>query len=143
MNWTILRPSLVYSVHGSYGGTSLLRAMAALPGVLCVPREGQQTLDPICAEDLGELVAALLQPDVSPGQILAAIGPQTLTLEQYLLLWRQWLGLPPPRRVLRVPRLCVVLVTQWGNGSARGRSAGRWTRCWRAAMSVVPAIWKP
>jgi hypothetical protein len=35
--WTILRPSLVYG-DGSYGGTSLLRGMAALPW--CVPLPG-------------------------------------------------------------------------------------------------------
>jgi len=29
LDWVVLRPSIVYSPDGSYGGTSLLRAMAA------------------------------------------------------------------------------------------------------------------
>src|SRR5690606_36065616 len=52
----VLRPSVVFSTAGSYGGTSLLRAMAALPGLLCVPSGGRFELQPLSVEDLAELV---------------------------------------------------------------------------------------
>ena len=44
----ILRPSLVYS-SGSYGGTSLFRGLAGLPGVVPIPGKGEQRFSPfIC-----------------------------------------------------------------------------------------------
>lgn len=44
LDWAILRPSVVYSPAGSYGGSSLLRALAALPFMLFVP--GQRPAAP-------------------------------------------------------------------------------------------------
>src|SRR5687768_15590531 len=48
----VLRPSVVYSTAGSYGGTSLLRALAAVPGVLPLPGDGRSRIQPLAAEDL-------------------------------------------------------------------------------------------
>jgi uncharacterized protein YbjT (DUF2867 family) len=92
LDWTIVRPSLVYSISGSYGGTSLLRAMAALPGVLIVPGSGEQVIQPIRAEDLAAVVVALIGKETGIREVVSAVGPERVTLLTYLLETRRWLG---------------------------------------------------
>ena len=119
LDWTILRPSVVYSTRGSYGGTSLLRAMSALPVALLLPGSGQQEIEPISAEDLARLVVHLLETGAAKRRILEVVGPETVTLENYLQTWRRWLRFPEPI-VLRIPDW-VVAIAAWagerfGNG---------------------------
>jgi len=96
----VLRPALVYSPAGSYGGTSLLRALAALPFGVPVPGDGRWPQQPVSAEDLGELVARAVANDARGTFDVA--GPERLPLREYLLAWRRWLRLPG-RRVWLVP----------------------------------------
>jgi uncharacterized protein YbjT (DUF2867 family) len=104
LDWTIVRPSLVYSIRGSYGGTSLLRAMAALPGVLIVPGSGDQLMQPIRAEDLARVVVALIDKKAGIHEVISAVGPERVSLLTYLLETRRWLGLPAPL-VVRIPEV--------------------------------------
>lgn len=119
-DWVVLRPSVVYTPHGSYGGTSLLRAMAALPLALAVPGDGTQQIQPLSAEDLAEIVVATLQSDTASRKLLEVVGPEVLSLREYLLAFRRWLQLPDPL-VLRVPLALVGAVSwvgEWmGSGS--------------------------
>lgn len=96
----VLRPALVYSASGSYGGSSLLRALAALPSGVAVPGDGGWPQQPVAAEDLGELVARAL--DSEARGTFEVAGPQRMPLRDYLLAWRRWLRLPGAR-VRRVP----------------------------------------
>lgn len=119
LDWVILRPSLVYSARGSYGGTSLLRALAALPGILPLPGRGQQPLQPIAAEDVGLAVVAAIASPICRHEVVELVGPQVLSLRDYLLAWRRWLGFAPPR-IVAVPsawvRIGAVLGERVGNG---------------------------
>lgn len=98
LEWTVLRPSLVYSAEGSYGGSSLLRALASLPWVLPLPGTGNQPIQPISAEDLGRAVAALLR-STTQRDLLDAVGIERKSLGSFQQAWRGWLRLPPARRV--------------------------------------------
>jgi uncharacterized protein YbjT (DUF2867 family) len=104
LDWTIIRPSLVYSMRGSYGGTSLLRAMAALPGLLLVPGSGEQLMQPIRAEDLARVVVALIDKKAGIREVISAVGPEPVSLLRYLLETRRWLELPMPM-VVRIPEM--------------------------------------
>lgn len=97
----VLRPSVVYSTRGSYGGTTLLRALAALPWI-ALPGAGEQRLQPLDAEDLAAAVLAALERPQAAGQCLELGGPEMLTLRDYLAQWRRWLGLGRAR-FLAVP----------------------------------------
>lgn len=101
----VLRPSVVYATTGSYGGTSLLRALAALPLAHWLPGDGGWPLQPIAAEDLGEVVARAL--DAAPG-LYEVGGPAPLTLRDYQAQWRKWLRIPGQATV-RVPETLVSL----------------------------------
>ncbi|WLQ13141.1 NAD(P)H-binding protein [Hahella aquimaris] len=96
----VLRPSVVLSERGSYGGTSLLRALAALPGVLFVPGDGDQKIQPILLEDLACLVAQAAtgasdaQSLEQTSGVAYTVGPEVVTLKEYLTLMRRWLKFP-------------------------------------------------
>lgn len=115
---TVLRPSVVYDTRGSHGGTSLLRAMAALPFALFLPGNGGQRLQPVAADDLARIVVAALERPV-PGGVFEIVGPQPLELAAYLRAWRSWLGSRAAREV-RVPDACVRLAARIGESFGRG-----------------------
>lgn len=98
LDWIILRPSLVIG-RGAYGGTGLIRALAAFP--LFIPAVGgDQRFRPILAEDLAAAVVAAV--DAPPGLTADLGGPQVVTQADLLRRYRAWLGLPPAP-VWRVP----------------------------------------
>ncbi|MCK7593698.1 SDR family oxidoreductase [Pseudomarimonas salicorniae] len=114
----VLRPSVVYSTRGSHGGTSLLRALAALPGGLLLPAGGGQQLQPMAAEDLAELVCEALAG--SQRGVFDCGGPEVLRFRDYLLAWRGWLLGRREAHCLSVPRWlvapAVTLSERWGSG---------------------------
>ncbi len=97
---TILRPGLVMA-DTSYGGTSLARALAALPFVTPVIGKGEQVFNPIHADDLAKAVIACL--NTPPGAGAHEIGgPERLTQRKLLTGLRNWLGLGKTR-ILPLP----------------------------------------
>ncbi len=91
----VLRPSIVYTPRGSYGGTSLLRALSALPLAVPLPGAGEWGMQPLAAEDLGALVVAAL--DGEQRGVFEVGCEQPMALSEYLLLWRAWLRVPGMR----------------------------------------------
>ena len=96
LDWVVLRPSLVYG-EGSYGGTSLLRALAALPWITPLVGQGDQPFQPIHLDDLAETVRRLLDGRGPARVTLSPVGPERLTLREILARLRAWLGLAPAR----------------------------------------------
>jgi uncharacterized protein YbjT (DUF2867 family) len=110
----ILRPSVVVSLRGSYGGTSMLRAIAALPHLLLLPGAGDQRIQPILLEDLAELtLRALTQP--IDHDVIEAVGPEIVTLGDYLRHLRAWLKLPPARWTIHAPFALVAAAARIGD----------------------------
>ena len=119
LDWLILRPSLVYSARGSYGGTSLLRGLCALPWMLPLPKKGDQRVQPVAAEDVGKAVAAALAAPATARQTLELVGPQILSLRDYLLHWRRWLGFAPAH-VVTTPGWLFMLAAACGERFGNG-----------------------
>ena len=97
---TILRPGLVLA-DTSYGGSSLLRAFAALPWRLPVVGTGNQPFNPIHAADLAAVVAECLEAPPGPGPWEVG-GPEALTQADLAMALRRWMGLPAAP-LLRLP----------------------------------------
>lgn len=98
IDWTILRPSLVYG-DGSYGGTSLMRGMSAMPMAVPLPGNGDFDFTPIHVRDLARTVRIACDGGVPSRQTLEPVGPQTLSLRDMLARYRAWLGFGPARFV--------------------------------------------
>lgn len=94
IDWTILRPSLVYG-EGSYGGTSALRGLAGLPWASPLPGDGSAAFRPIHIDDLVETVARVVESDRFVRQTLEPVGPEVVILRDLIAKYRAWLGLPP------------------------------------------------
>jgi hypothetical protein len=97
---TILRPGLVLG-ETSYGGSSLARALSALPLAMPVVGDGEQVFNPIHARDLAKVVVACLESPPPPGPQEIG-GPERITQAGLLALFRAWMGLAPVP-VLRLP----------------------------------------
>ena len=94
LDWLVVRPSLVYGA-GSYGGTSLLRALAALPFLVPVPGRGDQRFQPIHVADLARAVCRLVEPGAPARRLIEAVGPEELSVRDIVLALRAWLGIAP------------------------------------------------
>ena len=88
---TILRPGLVIG-EGSYGGTSLGRALAACPLRTPVIGEGRQSMNPLHADDLAAFVIEALRHP-RPEVPVEVGGPQIVSQTEYLMSLRRWMGL--------------------------------------------------
>ena len=110
---TILRPSLVLA-DTSYGGSSLLRALAPLPFVLPVVGSGTQCFNPVHAADLAEVVMGCLTIPPLPG-IWQVGGMEKVTQTLLIQACRDWLGL----RVAGVLRLPLKIARGLGGSRMR------------------------
>ena len=116
LDWVVLRPGFTYATHGSYGGSSLLRALAGLP-LLPLPAGGTQRVQPLAMADLcAATLAAVTRPE-PVRQVLELAGPEAMTLRDYVARWRAWLGFRPAR-TLALPRALV------GIGASLGERVG-------------------
>ena len=113
LDWIVLRPSLVYG-PGSHGGTSFLRGLAGLPGIVPLIGDGGQVFQPIHVDDLADAVSRCLSPSFPPRQTLDPVGPETMTLRSMVEMTRNWLDIPPAR-YLPVPLPLIRIVARLGD----------------------------
>jgi hypothetical protein len=94
LDWTIVQPSLVFGV----GGTSarLFTMMASLP-IVPLPGSGRQQVQPIHIDDLVRAIGAIVQRDDFARSRVALVGPEALTLRDFLARLRHVLGVQPAR----------------------------------------------
>ncbi len=102
LDWVILRPSLAYRPAGSFGGTSLFRALAALPWIVPLVGDGRQLFQPVHMDDLTEAVCRLVEESRAARQLVNVVGPEPMALRDILAGLRRWLGYGAPR-FLEVP----------------------------------------
>lgn len=101
LDWVILRPALVMS-HAVYGGTALLRGLAAFPGFVPLAC-AEAKVQVIGIDDISETLARALAPDAPTRVVWDLAHPQVHTLASIVVAIRAWLGIAP-RRVLKLPK---------------------------------------
>lgn len=116
--WTILRPSLVYG-ETAFGGTSMLRALAAFPYCIPLMGTGQQKITPIHVDDFAKSVVHCLSLEVCDHKIITPCGPETITIASFTAKYRGWLGLPAAP-VFSVPPSLVALAARIGDTFGTG-----------------------
>lgn len=101
LDWLILRPSLVVD-RAAFGGTGLIRALAAFP--LFTPVVGgDQVFRPVALSDVSGAVVNALKLGAPTRETLDMPGPEPVTMAETVRLYRGWLSLPPAPLV-RIPR---------------------------------------
>jgi uncharacterized protein YbjT (DUF2867 family) len=97
LEWTILRPGLVIA-PAAYGGTALLRALAAFPGF--VPAlMARQPIQTVAVTDVTEAVSRAVAGSLPPRLSVDLVEAEPRSLADVLAAFRAWLGLPPARLV--------------------------------------------
>lgn len=111
LDWTIVRPSVVFGSGGA--SSALFLKLASLPVVPLVGR-GQSQLQPIHIDDLVETMLRLLEPGCGHRAIVPAVGPVRMTLRQMLALYRRAIGMRPAP-MLSIPLPVVRLAARVGD----------------------------
>ncbi|MEH6663783.1 MAG: SDR family oxidoreductase [Brevundimonas sp.] len=100
LDWIILRPGLVLAPT-AYGGSALLRALAAFP--LAIPAAWpDRVVQVIGMTDLGRAVEAALRPGAPRNVTVDVLHEERLPLGDLLRRLRRWLG-HDPAPILTVP----------------------------------------
>ncbi len=111
LDWVILRPSVVVG-RAAYGGSALIRGVAALPLTVTLPDTGP--IQVVQLDDLVTTILFFLSPS-APGRFACDVaGPERLSLEDIVRAYRRWLRLGEARR-LRAPRWLAALLYRLGD----------------------------
>jgi uncharacterized protein YbjT (DUF2867 family) len=105
LDWVILRPSVVVG-RAAYGGSALMRGLAALPIQPVMSNTGPLQL--VWLDDLVQTIVFFLHPDTLSHQVIEIVGPRTWNFADFVRLLRRWMRWPEPR-VFAVP----ALVSTW------------------------------
>jgi hypothetical protein len=105
----VVRPSLVFAPEGA--SARLFLQLAALP-LIPLPGNGRQCVQPIHRDDLVAALVALVEGDAPP-PLLAAVGPEPVTLRDYLAALRRGLGMHRAR-FLPIPQWVMGAMTNVG-----------------------------
>jgi uncharacterized protein YbjT (DUF2867 family) len=111
LDWIILRPSVVIG-RNAYGGSALVRALAALPIRPIVPDTGE--LQVVHLDDLVDTVVFFLAPNAPSRQVIELVGPRRWSFDELVELWRKWLGYAPAR-VFKLPRFAAQTTFRLGD----------------------------
>jgi uncharacterized protein YbjT (DUF2867 family) len=114
LDWVILRPSIVIG-RAAYGGSALLRALAAAPVAPIMPGTGP--LQIVHLDDVVDAVMFFLRPDAPVRRAFDVVGPRTWAFDEAVALLRRWLRRPPAPR-LRVPAALAALCFKLGDAIA-------------------------
>lgn len=94
LDWTIVQPSLVFGVGGA--SARLFTMLASLP-IIPLPGGGRQQVQPIHIDDLVRAITALVPRYDLAHRRVALVGPQALTLREFLARLAHAIGVPRPR----------------------------------------------
>jgi uncharacterized protein YbjT (DUF2867 family) len=100
LDWTILRPTMIYGSAGDRNMGRLLRLVRRWP-VVPLPGGGRRLQQPVHVDDLAMAVVAALTTPAAVGQVYDVAGPEPLTLRQVVVQAGDAVGRRP--RLVDVP----------------------------------------
>ncbi|GJL96589.1 MAG: hypothetical protein DHS20C06_04060 [Hyphobacterium sp.] len=100
--WTLFRPGLVIA-PGAYGGTALLRMLAALPGIGLMAF-GDRRIQSIGVDDIAAAVSTALVSLRLVGVEADLVEDNDQRLTDVVVAIRRWLGWPDYAFILNLPR---------------------------------------
>lgn len=112
VDWVIFRPGLVLSPQ-AYGGTSLLRQLAAVPLVQPVML-ADADIRTVYVEDVAAAVVRAVEEGLT-GIDADLLSSEPTRLQDLILALRTWLGFAPPKAVIRTPLFLGALTARLGD----------------------------
>lgn len=100
LDWTIMRPSLVFGVGDAFFGQTL-KQLVTLPPVIPVVGTGEYPFRPVWVEDVATAFLRALSQGATVGRSLDLTGPTEFTLKELLVMIRDLLR--PGKPLLNVP----------------------------------------
>jgi uncharacterized protein YbjT (DUF2867 family) len=101
LDWVILRPGLVIGPD-AYGGTALLRGLAAFPLVQPVVLGGAP-VQTVALADVTRAACRAAEGKLPPGTEADLVTPESQPLHTVIAEFRHWLGFAPTRREIALP----------------------------------------
>lgn len=120
LDWIIIRPSVIIG-RSAFGGSALIRGLAALPVLPVMPNTAE--IQPIHLDDVVETIVALLGPDAPSRRIFELAGPRAYDFSRLVGIIRRW---------MRLPRAPSFPVPQWAA-----------TTLYRLGDAIALLGWKP
>jgi uncharacterized protein YbjT (DUF2867 family) len=114
LDWVILRPSVVIG-RAAYGGSALMRGLAAAPVAPIMPATGP--LQIVHLDDVVDAVMFFLRPEAPVRRAFEVVGPRTFTFDETVALLRRWLRWPPACP-FRMPAPPAALIYKLGDAIA-------------------------
>jgi uncharacterized protein YbjT (DUF2867 family) len=113
VDWSILRPSLIYGKDGA--STRMFMLLSRMP-LLMLPEGGRQLVQPVHIDDIAQAVVKLLAATGSPPlrQIIDCVGAEEVTLAGLIASYRMQRGGNAPI-VLAVPKIMLNSVAWIGD----------------------------
>jgi nucleoside-diphosphate-sugar epimerase len=100
LEWTILRPTMIYGAPGDRNMERLLRFLARWP-VAVVPGDGRALVQPVHVDDLASAIVSALDSDLAVGRVYEVSGADALPLDDAIDAAARALG--RRRRKLHLP----------------------------------------
>jgi uncharacterized protein YbjT (DUF2867 family) len=113
IDWVIFRPGLVIGPN-AYGGSALIRMMAAVPLVNALALADQR-VQTVAMSDVTQLVLDAVEGRIPRHTDVELVEEDAHTLRQIVERFRQWMGLPPVLATISVPRWCVQIVSAFAD----------------------------
>ncbi|MFN3169921.1 MAG: SDR family oxidoreductase [Hyphomicrobiales bacterium] len=126
----ILRPGLVLAPH-AYGGTALIRMLAAVPLVQPLAL-AQSPIQPVALADVCKAVALCIAGEIPPGTEADLVERQSHTLAQIIAAHRAWLGFKPARWTWIAPNWLITGTSKAADGLGR--------LGWRSALRSTAVV---
>jgi uncharacterized protein YbjT (DUF2867 family) len=142
LDWLILRPALVLAPQ-AYGGTALLRGLAALPFLRPVI-PGARALQIVSIFDVTETVSRAIGSSSHARRTYDLAHPARITLDDLISAVRSWMGLAPAS-ALRLPGWLTAVIAASADAAGRlgWRSPARTTALRELGQGIAadPAAW--
>ena len=109
-DYVIIKPGLVLS-HSGYGGTQLLRMIAAVPLVQCVAY-GDATVQTVGITDVTQCIVRAVRGEYAKNRTFDLVEKDTHTLADVNAVVRGWLGFRDPLISLNVPNAVANVISK-------------------------------
>lgn len=110
IDWIIVRPGLVIG-RDAYGGSALLRAMAAFPVVLPIAL-GEKRIQTVALTDVARVVREAVEGAIPVSTDVDLVEDTPHSLREVAEWLRSWMGVHPATATIRVPSGMVRIVAK-------------------------------